>query len=116
MADLTDLKRGQIVAARRTGTRVTKIAELFDVARSTVLKVMTAFKKEGTHSLKQNSRRKRKLSVLERRTLTKIFKEWLQEYSTENSSRAYWPSGEPSFLQNRKKGAAQSKISRESCK
>ena len=52
------------------GTNITK---LFGAARSTVLKVMTAFEKEGkTSSLKQNSGRKRKLSDRDRRSLTQI--------------------------------------------
>ena len=48
-------------------------AELFGVARSTVSEVKTAFEKEGkTSSLKQNSGKKRKLSIRDRRTLTRI--------------------------------------------
>ena len=56
------------------GACVTKFAELFGVANNnTILKVMTAFEKEGkTSSLKQNSKRMRKLSDKHRRTLTGI--------------------------------------------
>ena len=52
MADLSDFKRGQIVGVRIAGTSVTKTVELFDVARSTVSKIMTAFEKEGKTSQK----------------------------------------------------------------
>ena len=39
MADLWDFERGQILGAGMAGASVTKIAELFCVARRTVLKV-----------------------------------------------------------------------------
>ena len=73
MAVLSDFKRGQIVGARMAGARVTKIAELFSVARSIVSKIMTTYEKEGkTSSLKQNSWRKRRMSDKDRQTLTRI--------------------------------------------
>ena len=74
MADLSDFKWGQIVGARMAGARITKTDKLFDVARSTISKVMTAFEKEGkTSSLKQNlGEKKRKLSDRDRRTLRRI--------------------------------------------
>ena len=56
MADLSDVKRGQIVGVRMAGAGVIKTSKLFGVARSTVSKVMTAFEIEGeTSSLKRNS-------------------------------------------------------------
>ena len=73
MADLSDLKRGQIVGARMSDVSVTKPAELFSVAMSTVLKVMSAFEKERkTFSQKKNSGRKWKLSDKDCQTLTQI--------------------------------------------
>ena len=70
MADLLDFKRSQIIGVRMLGASVTKIAELFDVARSTVSKVMKAFEKEGkTSTLKQNYGKKGKLSDRDHRIL-----------------------------------------------
>ena len=66
-------KRGQIVGAGMASASVTKNAELFGVARNTASKIMTAFEKEGkTSSLKQNDRRKRKLSDRDLQTLTQF--------------------------------------------
>ena len=73
MADLSDLKKGQIVGARMAGGSVTKTAELCGVARSTVSKVIKSFEKEGkTTPLKQNSGRKQKLFARDRSTFTRI--------------------------------------------
>ena len=58
MAGLSDFKTCEIVIARMAGAYVTKVAKLFDIAKSSLLKVIAAFEKEG----KQNSWRKRKLS------------------------------------------------------
>ena len=77
MADQSDFKRGKTVSARKAGTSVIKTVELFDVARSTVSKVVTAFEKERkTSSQKQNSGRKRKLSDRDSRTLSWIGKKY----------------------------------------
>ena len=100
MADLSDFKKGQIFGTRMAGASVTTTAEFVGVARSTVLKVMTAFEKEGKKLL----------------TEAKLWKKVSQKYSSENYSRTLWPSREPSFLKNCKKGAAQSRISLEGCK
>ena len=42
---MADLKRGQIVGDRMAGAGLTKTAELFDITRSTVSKVITVFEK-----------------------------------------------------------------------
>jgi transposase len=63
MANLSDFKRGKIVDARMVGASVTETSQMFDVSRSTVSKVKTAFEREGkTSSTKNRSGRKSKLS------------------------------------------------------
>ena len=73
MADQSNFKRCQIVGAPKSDVSVRKTAGVFDVAMSLVSKVMAAFEKERkTSSLKRNSRRTRKLSDRDSRTLKRI--------------------------------------------
>ena len=89
MTTLSDFKRDQIVGAHMASASITKTTELFGVARSTLLKVMTAFEKEGkTASLKQNSGRKRNLSDRDSHTLMQIVRKDHKKHSSENYSRA----------------------------
>ena len=69
IADQSDFKRGCIIGAHMAGASLTKSAELFGVAKSAILKIMTAFEKDGkTSSLKQNSGRKQTLSDRDHQT------------------------------------------------
>ena len=72
MPDLSDYKRGQIVGARKASVSLTKTAESFGVVKTTVSKLISAFETGQTSALKQNSRRKQKLSDVDRRTFTRI--------------------------------------------
>ena len=47
MADVWDFKCGQIVGARLTGASVTKMDELFGVAKRTARNIMTDSEKKG---------------------------------------------------------------------
>ena len=72
MGDLSDLQRGQIIGVRMTGATVTETAELLGISRDTVSKVVTAYEKEGTSSVKHKSGRSFSLSERDRITLNRI--------------------------------------------
>ena len=68
--DLSNFERGVIVGAHLAGASVTKTAQLADVSRAMVFKVMSAWNSEGkTSSAKGNSGRKRILQDRDIRAL-----------------------------------------------
>ena len=116
MADRSDFKRGQIVGARMAGARVTKIARLFGVAKSTVSKAMTAFEKEGkTSAMKRNSGRKQKQSEWDRGTLTSFVRKDHQDTVWKITAELNDRQKNPVSSKNCKKGAAKSRNLREAC-
>uniref|UniRef100_A0AAR2K665 Transposase Tc1-like domain-containing protein n=1 Tax=Pygocentrus nattereri TaxID=42514 RepID=A0AAR2K665_PYGNA len=87
MKQLTEFERGLIVGARMAGASVTRTAELLNVSRGTVSKVLTAFAKYGqTASAKRNCGRKAKLSDSERRALIRIVAEKHRNQTTKKTT------------------------------
>ncbi|XP_018608567.2 uncharacterized protein LOC108934881 [Scleropages formosus] len=71
--DLTEFERGVIVGARLGGASVTQAAEMANVSRGTVSKVMSAWEREGkTSSAKGNCGRKRLLSARDTHALVQL--------------------------------------------
>ena len=64
MVDLSDFERSQTAVARMAGANLTKTAELFGVAKSTVLKIMTPFEKEGKNLLTETKLWKKAKALL----------------------------------------------------
>ena len=73
MGDLFDFQRGQIVGARIAGATIIETAQLLEISRGTVSKVMATYEKEGkTSSAKHKLGRSSSLSERDRRTLNCI--------------------------------------------
>ena len=111
MADRQTLKEIKLLVLVWQALMKQKTLNFFCIAKNTVSKVMTAFEKEGKTSQKQNSGRKRKLSDKGRRTLTRIVRK--DHKNTAPKITVELNDHLENQVSSKKKGAAQSQISKE---